>query len=175
MQLWGQAPVLCAAARGQQSGGFLPRILPDADRPGGEGALTHRGAMPCGEVCHCDLQPEYPLDRQDHPRGPDGRGASPLHHAAQGGGGRSRRPDAARCEGGAAMAGRGGAGRPEKRPRHRQDHPCPARRARPPTPARARARFRRPPHQRPGVMVRRHPPGRGRRAQSACAPGCPGS
>ena len=146
---------------------------PSRGRPSGrpKGALTHRGAMPCGEVCHCDLQPEYPLDRQDHPCGPDGRGAYPLYRPARRAGGHPRRPDAARNEGGAALAGRSGAGGPEKRPRHRQDHRRPAARARPPPASRLGAPVCRPPHQRPGVMVRVHPPGRGRRAQSACAPG----
>ena len=127
---------------------------------------------PCRRGCgHCDLQPDHALDRPEHPRGPDGRGAYPLHRAAAGGAGPARRPDAARAHRRAAMAGRAGAGRPQERPRRRQADYRPAARARPAPMAEAGAGLRGAGDARPGVVDRGHPPGGTGRGQPACAPG----
>lgn len=130
---------------------------------------------PCRRGCgHCDLQPDHALDRPEHPRGPDGRGAYPLHRAAAGGAGHARRPDAARAKRRAAMAGRAGAGRPEERPRRRQADRRPAARARPGAAAGIGASLRREGDGGAGVVAGRPPPGGTGRGQPACAPGRPG-
>ena len=80
----------------------------------------------------CDLQPE-PVERgENDPRAAHGRGERAVHHSPLGRAADPVRTDARRSARGALMAGRTGTGRPQKRPRDRQDHHCPAARAGPP-------------------------------------------